>query len=39
MVTGPLITHALGLSGLFWLIALLALAAIAIVPGRKDHGI
>jgi MFS family permease len=31
MVTGPLITHALGLSGLFWLIALLALAAIAMV--------
>ncbi|MGY3901434.1 MFS transporter [Aeromonas lusitana] len=31
MVTGPLITHALGLSGLFWMIALLALAAIALV--------
>ncbi|MEG0007395.1 MAG: MFS transporter [Aeromonas sp.] len=31
MVTGPVITHALGLSGLFWMIALLALAAIALV--------
>ena len=31
MVTGPLITQAVGLSGLFWLIALLALAAIAMV--------
>ncbi|MBZ6067577.1 MFS transporter [Aeromonas schubertii] len=31
MVTGPLITRAVGLSGLFWLIALLALAAIVMV--------
>ncbi|MBL0609924.1 MFS transporter [Aeromonas jandaei] len=41
MVTGPLITHALGLSGLFWLIALLALAGIAVtlwlVPTPSDH--
>jgi MFS family permease len=41
MVTGPLITHALGLSGLFWLIALLAFGGIAItlwwVPAPKAH--
>ncbi|HHQ4669273.1 TPA: MFS transporter [Aeromonas veronii] len=41
MVTGPLITHALGLSGLFWLIALLALAGIAVtlwlVPTPTTH--
>lgn len=41
MVTGPLITHALGLSGLFWLIALLALAGMAVtlwlVPTPSDH--
>ena len=41
MVTGPLITHALGLSGLFWLIALLALGGIAItlwlVPTPTGH--
>jgi predicted MFS family arabinose efflux permease len=40
-VTGPLITHALGLSGLFWLIALLALGGIAItlwlVPTPTGH--
>lgn len=41
MVTGPLITHALGLSGLFWLIALLALGGIAVtlwlVPTPSGH--
>ncbi|MDF2401986.1 MULTISPECIES: MFS transporter [Aeromonas] len=41
MVTGPLITHALGLSGLFWLIALLALGGIGItlwlVPTPTSH--
>lgn len=41
MVTGPLITRALGLSGLFWLIALLALAGIAVtlwwVPTPSGH--
>ncbi|MGY4024392.1 MFS transporter [Aeromonas rivuli] len=41
MVTGPLITHAIGLSGLFWLIALLAFGGIAItlwwVPAPKAH--
>jgi MFS family permease len=41
MVTGPLITHALGLSGLFWLIALLALGGIAVtlwlVPTPTTH--
>ncbi|MCW0506596.1 hypothetical protein A9R10_03490 [Aeromonas piscicola] len=41
MVTGPIITHALGLSGLFWLIALLALGGIAItlwlVPTPTGH--
>lgn len=41
MVTGPLITRALGLSGLFWLIALLALGGIAItlwlVPTPTGH--
>ena len=41
MVTGPLITQAIGLSGLFWLIALLALGGIAIllwwVPAPGAH--
>ncbi|KTA93415.1 membrane protein [Aeromonas salmonicida subsp. smithia] len=41
MVTGPLITHALGLSGLFWLIALLAFGGIGItlwlVPTPTSH--
>ncbi|ATL99185.1 MFS transporter [Aeromonas sp. CA23] len=41
MVTGPLITRVLGLSGLFWLIALLALGGIAItlwlVPTPTGH--
>lgn len=41
MVTGPLITRAVGLSGLFWLIALLALAALAlvlwVVPAPAAH--
>ncbi|WP_314925760.1 MFS transporter [Aeromonas piscicola] len=41
MVTGPIITHSLGLSGLFWLIALLALGGIAItlwlVPTPTGH--
>ena len=38
MVTGPLITHALGLSGLFWLIALLALGGIAITLWLVPEG-
>ncbi|MGL5284895.1 Predicted arabinose efflux permease, MFS family [Aeromonas sp. RU39B] len=41
MVTGPLITHALGLSGLFWIIALLAAGGIAVmlfcVPTPREH--
>jgi predicted MFS family arabinose efflux permease len=41
MVTGPVITHALGLSGLFWMIALLALGGIGItlwwVPTPTSH--
>jgi MFS family permease len=41
MVSGPIITHALGLHGLFWIIAALALAAIALtlffVPDSNVH--
>lgn len=41
MVSGPIITHALGLHGLFWVIAALALAAIALilffVPDSNVH--
>ncbi|MDU6409934.1 MAG: MFS transporter [Yersiniaceae bacterium] len=41
MVLGPIITHALGLHALFWMIALLALCGIAItlmvVPNASRH--
>lgn len=41
MVTGPIITHAIGLSGLFWMIALLAVLAIIItlwlIPTAHNH--
>lgn len=41
MVLGPVITHALGLHGLFWMIALLASLAviltIVLVPDARDH--
>lgn len=41
MVLGPIITHALGLHALFWMIALLALCGIAItvavVPNASSH--
>lgn len=41
MVLGPIITHALGLHALFWMIAILALCGIgitlAVVPSASDH--
>lgn len=41
MVIGPIVTHAFGLHALFWMIAVLALAGIAItlfvVPEADDH--
>ncbi|KFK97600.1 MULTISPECIES: MFS transporter [unclassified Serratia (in: enterobacteria)] len=41
MVVGPIVTHAFGLHALFWMIAVLALAAIvitlAVVPSADDH--
>lgn len=41
MVAGPLITHAIGLNGLFWMIALLAALGIVItlmlVPDSREH--
>lgn len=41
MVCGPIITHAIGLHGLFWVIAILALAAIGLtlffVPDSTVH--
>ncbi|WP_428945410.1 MFS transporter [Pantoea sp. FN060301] len=41
MVLGPVITHALGLHALFWMIALLALCGIvitlAVVPSTPNH--
>lgn len=41
MVLGPIITHALGLHALFWMIAVLALAGIvitlAVVPSADTH--
>lgn len=41
MVLGPIIAHAVGLSGLFWMIALLAALAVVItvvmVPDARDH--
>ncbi|MEN3754623.1 MFS transporter [Mangrovibacter yixingensis] len=41
MVAGPIVTHNIGLNGLFWMIALLATLGIVItllvVPGSKNH--
>ncbi|MEG1465634.1 MAG: MFS transporter [Hafnia sp.] len=41
MVAGPIITHAVGLSGLFWMIALLALGGVIItlfcIPTPRHH--
>lgn len=41
MVLGPIVTHAVGLHGLFWMIALLATLAVVItvvlVPDARDH--
>ncbi|MDN6548849.1 MAG: MFS transporter, partial [Enterobacterales bacterium] len=41
MVAGPIITHAIGLSGLFWMIALLALGGVIItllcIPTPRHH--
>lgn len=41
MVAGPIITHAIGLSGLFWMIALLALGGVVItllfIPTPHHH--